>query len=192
MNNPRFSPIEFDDGTCYTSEEVEIICMDYIRSTERAVAERREASNYTKRWKKGEPGKDPHALPAPLTPHQVFINEVREKGDYDWIWRVAESRNEIEPVWRLRVIMHNTKPIGGSTVEIMMKEYNEICRDKERDYMDMARAKFIISQLDYLAKRGMPNTSPTINVGVGIQVDSKAQADEPKVITIKDVREKIK
>lgn len=192
-NKLTFSPIVFDDGTYYSSKQVEIICMDFIQSNEQGVAARRINSRRSMACRKEgtSVGMIKNAL-VEYDENKKFIEEVKKRGDYDWVCRVAEARNEIEPVWRLRVIMHDTKRKGGSTISQMLNEYNEICRNPDRDYLDMARANFIIKQIDYISKKGMP-TLAQAPIEIDLSTAKRKRKDEmgddvEEVVDIKKIR----
>ena len=184
-----FTPILFENGSSYTAQEVEWVCLDYLAAADRTIDRKRHRVRYKNDYRKGlletTPGNRKKVGTEIVLDDDKskFIREVKENGDYMWIVCVALSRNQIDPMHATRIKMYSMDYNTGKTmVDTMMDEYLEILRNKDRSYQDMARAKFIRGELELLSKRVIQPGQAQVNVGVVI---NSAKPNEPaKVQTI--------
>lgn len=182
-----FTPILFEDGSSYTAEEVEWVCLDYLAAAERTIDRKRHRARYQRDLQKGllqtTPGNTKKVGTQIVLDddRSKFIREVKNNGDYMWIVSVALSRNQIDPMHATRIKMYSMDyKTGKSLVDKMMEEYVNILSDPDRSYQDMAKAKFIRGELELLSKRVLQSGPPQINVGVAVNTGGNAPATETK------------
>ena len=182
-----FTPILFEDGSSYTAEEVEWVCLDYLAAAERTIDRKRHRARWQKEYKAGRLETTPGNTKKVGTQivldddRSKFIREVKNNGDYMWIVSVALSRNQIDPMHATRIKMYSMDyTTGKSLVDNMMEEYVKILSDPDRSYQDMAKAKFIRGELELLSKRIIQSGPPQINVGVAVNTGSNTPASETK------------
>lgn len=184
-----FTPILFEDGSSYSAQEVEWVCLDYLAAAERTIDRKRHRARYQRDLQKGllktTPGNTKKVGTQIVLDDEKskFIREVKDNGDYMWIICVALSRNQIDPMHATRIKMYSMDyNTGKSLVDKMMDEYLSILANKDRSYQDMAKAKFIRGELELLSKRVIQPGQAQVNVGVVI---NSAKSNEPaKVQTI--------
>lgn len=191
---PRFTPILFDDGTKYTSEEVEWVVNDYLNQAERSIVGRRAAAKYQMKlrgtW-------DDKSLPVERTERDKFLANVKAANDYDWIIAVVMVRKELDPMHSLRVKIFDRKQVGGSTFDIMLNHINDVLRNTKSTYADRARAEYYRKFINEIYKDWTPASPKYIPTSVNIQNNYNSgapQKEEPKSepINIKDIRESLK
>jgi hypothetical protein len=185
MNETGFHAIQFADGPSYSSEDVALVCNDYLNKAEQSVQKRRIISKRTANYHKH--GKDLELPPTELTPAQIRIQEIIDAGDYDWIVGVALARNEIDPMHSLRVKMHTRTRVGGSTVEIMTEQIDKVCRDVNSTYDDRARMRDNVKMLELLGKKYTPpvvGPAANLNVAVAVQTGGEKPEAKAKVIDV--------
>lgn len=182
-----FTPILFEDGSSYTAEEVEWVCLDYLAAAERTIDRKRHRARYQRDLQKGllqtTPGNTKKVGTQIVLDddRSKFIREVKNNGDYMWIVSVALSRNQIDPMHATRIKMYSMDyKTGKSLVDNMMEEYVNILSDPDRSYQDMAKAKFIRGELELLSKRVIQSGPPQINVGVAVNTSGNTPAAETK------------
>jgi hypothetical protein len=182
-----FTPILFEDGSSYTAEEVEWVCLDYLAAAERTIDRKRHRARYQRDLQKGllqtTPGNTKKVGTQIVLDddRSKFIREVKNNGDYMWIVSVALSRNQIDPMHATRIKMYSMDyKTGKSLVDKMMEEYVNILSDPDRSYQDMAKAKFIRGELELLSKRVIQSGPPQINVGVAVNTSGNTPAAETK------------
>lgn len=187
-----FSPILFENGSSYSAEEVEWVCLDYLAAAERTIDRKRHRARYSRDLRKGlletTPGNHKKVGTQIVLDDErsKFIREVKENGDYMWIVCVALSRNQIDPMHATRIKMYSIDyNTGKSLVDKMMEEYIEILANKDRSYQDMAKAKFIRGELELLSKRVIQPGQAQVNVGVVINSpDKKVEPAKAQVIDV--------
>lgn len=182
-----FTPILFEDGSSYTAEEVEWVCLDYLAAAERTIDRKRHRARWQKEYKAGRLETTPGNTKKVGTQivldddRSKFIREVKNNGDYMWIVSVALSRNQIDPMHATRIKMYSMDyKTGKSLVDNMMEEYVNILSDPDRSYQDMAKAKFIRGELEVLSKRVMQTAQPQINVGIAVNAGGDRPVSETK------------
>ena len=182
-----FTPILFEDGSSYTAEEVEWVCLDYLAAAERTIDRKRHRARWQKEYKAGRLETTPGNTKKVGTQivldddRSKFIREVKNNGDYMWIVSVALSRNQIDPMHATRIKMYSMDyKTGKSLVDNMMEEYVNILSDPDRSYQDMAKAKFIRGELEVLSKRVIQTTPTQINVGVAVNAGGNRPVSETK------------
>lgn len=177
----NFSPINFPDGSSYTAEEVEWICNDYMSMAERSIDKKRRRSRYQHEWDKHRDAEkmneDVRYESAEITPFDertAFIKKVKDAKDYEWIVAVACARNEIDPMHSLRIRAYTKDTVTGkSMVDRMMDRYIDICTNDVLTYENMARAKFLRSEIELLSKKGMPERTPNTVIFNNIGTNKK-------------------
>lgn len=182
-----FTPILFEDGSSYTAEEVEWVCLDYLAAAERTIDRKRHRARYQRDLQRGllqtTPGNTKKVGTQIVLDddRSKFIREVKNNGDYMWIVSVALSRNQIDPMHATRIKMYSKDyKTGKSLVDNMMEEYVAILSNPDRNYQDMAKAKFIRGELEVLSKRVMQTAQPQINVGIAVNAGGDRQVSETK------------
>lgn len=185
-----FTPILFENGSSYTAQEVEWVCLDYLAAAERTIDRKRHRVRYMKDLRNGlletTPGNRKKVGTQVVLDDErsKFIREVKENGDYMWIICVALSRNQIDPMHATRIKMYSMDYNTGKTlVDTMMEEYLSILANKDRTYQDMAKAKFIRGELEILSKRVIQPGQAQVNVGVVINSPDK-KSEPTKIQTI--------
>lgn len=185
-----FTPILFENGSSYTAQEVEWVCLDYLAAAERTIDRKRHRVRYMKDLRNGlletTPGNRKKVGTQVVLDDErsKFIREVKENGDYMWIICVALSRNQIDPMHATRIKMYSMDYNTGKTlVDTMMEEYLSILSNKDRTYQDMAKAKFIRGELEILSKRVIQPGQAQVNVGVVINSPDK-KSEPTKIQTI--------
>ena len=186
-----FSQILFEDGSSYTAQEVEWVCLDYLAAAERTIDRKRHRARYMRDFMAGKIETTPGNRKKVGTEivlddkKSKFIREVKENGDYMWIVCVALSRNQIDPMHATRIKMYSMDyKTGKSLVDTMMEEYLSILSNKDRTYQDMAKAKFIRGELELLAKRVIQPGQAQVNVGVVINSPNKQEPQKVESIDV--------
>lgn len=195
MEELKFSPINFPDGSSYTAKEVEWVCTDYLMRAEHSIAKRRRRSRYTKELsiagtadKMNQDirlGKD-----ITLTDERsLFIQEVKKNRDYEWIVAVALARNEIDSMHSLRIRAYSKDPITGkSMVDRMTDRYIDICTNGELTYQEMAKAKFLRTEIELLSKKGAPQVGTFVYNNINPPIQEKAKKDlERKIFDVEPI-----
>lgn len=195
MEELKFSPINFPDGSSYTAKEVEWVCTDYLMRAEHSIAKRRRRSRYTKELsiagtadKMNQDirlGKD-----ITLTDERsLFIQEVKKNRDYEWIVAVALARNEIDSMHSLRIRAYSKDPITGkSMVDRMTDRYIDICTNGELTYQEMAKAKFLRTEIELLSKKGAPQVGTLVYNNITTPLQEKAKKDlERKIFDVEPI-----
>lgn len=195
MEELKFSPINFPDGSSYTAKEVEWVCTDYLMRAEHSIAKRRRRSRYTKELsiagtadKMNQDirlGKD-----ITLTDERsLFIQEVKKNRDYEWIVAVALARNEIDSMHSLRIRAYSKDPITGkSMVDRMTDRYIDICTNGELTYQEMAKAKFLRTEIELLSKKGAPQVGTFVYNNINPPLQEKAKKDlERKIFDVEPI-----
>lgn len=195
MEELKFSPINFPDGSSYTAKEVEWVCTDYLMRAEHSIAKRRRRSRYTKELsiagtadKMNQDirlGKD-----IILTDERsLFIQEVKKNRDYEWIVAVALARNEIDSMHSLRIRAYSKDPITGkSMVDRMTDRYIDICTNGELTYQEMAKAKFLRTEIELLSKKGAPQVGTFVYNNINTPLQEKAKKDlERKIFDVEPI-----
>lgn len=189
---PMYTPIMFDDGTSYTSEEIGWVVNDYLNRAERSIVSRRAAAKY--QMKLRGTATDSENLPEPKTERDEFLAKVRACNDYDWIIAVVMCRKQLDPMHALRVKIFDRKQVGGSTFDIMLKHINDVLRDTGSTYADRARAEYYRKFINEIYKEWTPASPrfvPVINTNI-INHYSPEKEEPVKVVNIKDIRNKLK
>ena len=192
MNDFKFSPINFPDGSSYTSQEVEWVCTDYLMRAEQSIAKRRRRSRYTKEWSivrsadKMNPEIREGKEIIPTDEKSLFIQEVKKNNDYEWIVAVALARNEIDSMHSLRIRAYSKDPVTGkSMVDRMMDRYIDICTDGELTYQEMAKAKFLRTEIELLSKKGAPQVGTLVYNNITTPLQEKAKKElERKIFDV--------
>lgn len=180
-----YSAILFDDGTSYTSEEVQWVIEDYYGRAERSVVQRRNYSKYAQKMRGTLTTDSGQIVPIEDTPKDIFLRKVKACNDYNWIIAVALVRNELDPMHSLRVKVMSSNRIGGSTLDIMTKHIDEVLRDTDSSYSDRARAKDYIKFIEDMGKKWKPDQIPAVpplqpNINVGVAVNTAGDKTEAK------------
>lgn len=193
---PDFSPINFPDGSSYTAQEVEWVCTDYLMRAEHSIAKRRKRSRYSQEWVAA--GKDVEKMDkdirfgteiSPIDERSLFIQEVKKNKDYEWIVAVALARNEIDSMHSLRIRAYSKDPVTGkSMVDRMMDRYIDICTDGELTYQEMAKAKFLRTEIELLSKKGAPQVGTLVYNNITTPLQEKAKKElERKIFDVDPV-----
>lgn len=195
---PRFTPILFDDGTQYTSEEVEWVVNDYLNRAERSIVGRRAAAKYQMKLR-GTASDDDKSLPVQQTERDKFLAKVKAANDYDWIIAVVMVRKELDPMHSLRVKIFDRKPVGGSTFDIMLNHINEVLRDTKSTYADRARAEYYRKFINEIYKDWTPASPkyiPSVNFITQFNNGDNRKDDTKEPVrvslSIDDIRKKMK
>lgn len=192
-----YSAILFDDGTSYSSEEVQWVVEDYYSRAERSVVQRRNYSKYAQKMRGTLITDEGAIVPIEDTPKDQFLRKVKACNDYNWIIAVALVRNELDPMHSLRVKVMSSNRIGGSTLDIMTKHIDEVLRDTESTYSDRARVKDYIKFIEDMGKKWKPDQIPTVppvfpsvNVGVAVTTkgDSSTAETQTEIIDVSPVK----
>lgn len=192
MNDFNFSPINFPDGSSYTSQEVEWVCQDYLMRAEHSIAKRRRRSRYTKEWSvvRSADKMNPDIREGKeivLTDEKsLFIQEVKKNNDYEWIVAVALARNEIDSMHSMRIRAYTKDPMTGkSMVDRMMDRYIDICTNGELTYQEMAKAKFLRTEIELLSKKGAPQVGTFVYNNINTPLQEKAKKElERKIFDV--------
>lgn len=193
MNESNFSPINFPDGSSYTAQEVEWVCKDYLMRAEQSIAKRRRRSRYTQEF--NAVGKDVEKMDKdirfatdiePIDDRSLFIQEVKKNKDYEWIVAVALARNEIDSMHSMRIRAYSKDPMTGkSMVDRMMDRYIDICTNGELTYQEMAKAKFLRTEIELLSKKGAPQVGTFVYNNINTPLQEKAKKDlERKIFDV--------
>lgn len=186
MNENNYHSIQFADGPSYSEEDVALVCNDYLSKAEQSVQQRRKkAKQSAQYYKTGSCNIEDRLVE--LTPAQKRVQEITEAGDYDWIVAIALARNEIDPMHSLRVKMHTKTRVGGSTVDIMTEQIDQVCRNVNSTYDDRARMRDNIKMLELLGKKYTPpvvGPAANLNVAVAVQTGGEKPEAKAKVIDV--------
>jgi len=182
-NTPKYSPIYYDNGEiAYSSDVIELVINDSMQKAERSLEKSRSTSRYV-------PGQKKEVVV--LSEQEKIVQEIKDRGDYNWIISVVLSRNELDPMRVLRTQMF-TKVPGGSTIDIMMKHINDVFRNTSSNYVDRARAKDYIKLLEDLGKKYVPPVPSTVifnTVNPNSPEPTKVQKNDTPVKGLKRVKD---
>lgn len=182
-NTPKYSPIYYDNGEiAYSSDVIELVINDSMQKAERSLEKSRSTSRYV-------PGQKKEVVV--LSEQEKIVQEIKDRGDYNWIISVVLSRNELDPMRVLRTQMF-TKVPGGSTIDIMMKHINDVFRNTSSNYVDRARAKDYIKLLEDLGKKYVPPVPSTVifnTVNPNSREPTKVQKNDTPVKGLKRVKD---
>lgn len=182
-NTPKYSPIYYDNGEiAYSSDIIELVINDSMQKAERSLEKSRSTSRYV-------PGQKKEVVV--LSEQEKIVQEIKDRGDYNWIISVVLSRNELDPMRVLRTQMF-TKVPGGSTIDIMMKHINDVFRNTSSNYVDRARAKDYIKLLEDLGKKYVPPVPSTVifnTVNPNSPEPTKVQKNNTPVKGLKRVKD---
>lgn len=182
-NTPKYSPIYYDNGEiAYSSDVIELVINDSMQKAERSLEKSRSTSRYV-------PGQKKEVVV--LSEQEKIVQEIKDRGDYNWIISVVLSRNELDPMRVLRTQMF-TKVPGGSTIDIMMRHINDVFRNTSSNYVDRARAKDYIKLLEDLGKKYVPPVPSTVifnNVNPNSPEPTKVQKNDTPVKGLKRVKD---
>ena len=175
-NTPKYSPIYYDNGEiAYSSDVIELVINDSMQKAERSLEKSRSTNRYV-------PGQKKEMVV--LSEQEKIVQEIKDRGDYNWIISVVLSRNELDPMRVLRTQMF-TKVPGGSTIDIMMRHINDVFRNTSSNYVDRARAKDYIKLLEDLGKKYTPPVvGPAANLNVAVAVQTGGEKPEAKAQVI--------
>ena len=182
-NTPKYSPIYYDNGEiAYSSDVIELVINDSMQKAERSLEKSRSTSRYV-------PGQKKEVVV--LSEQEKIVQEIKDRGDYNWIISVVLSRNELDPMRVLRTQMF-TKVPGGSTIDIMMRHINDVFRNTSSNYVDRARAKDYIKLLEDLGKKYVPPVPSTVifnTVNPNSPEPTKVQKNDTPVKGLKRVKD---
>lgn len=182
-STPKYSPIYYDNGEiAYSSDVIELVINDSMQKAERSLEKSRSTSRYV-------PGQKKEVVV--LSEQEKIVQEIKDRGDYNWIISVVLSRNELDPMRVLRTQMF-TKVPGGSTIDIMMKHINDVFRNTSSNYVDRARAKDYIKLLEDLGKKYVPPVPSTVifnTVNPNSPEPTKVQKNDTPVKGLKRVKD---
>lgn len=192
----NFTPINFPDGSSYTAQEVEWVCTDYLMQAEHSIAKKRKRSRYTQEWINS--GKDVKKMDqdirygteiTPMDQRSLFIQEVKKNKDYEWIVAVALARNEIDSMHSLRIRAYSKDTITGkSMVDRMMDRYIDICTNGDLSYPEMAKARFLRTEIELLSKKGTPQVGTIVYNNINSPLHEKAKKElERKIFDVEPI-----
>ena len=195
MEDCKFSPINFPDGSSYTAQEVEWVCTDYLMRAEHSIAKRRRRSRYNQELSvagTADKMNQDIRLGKEITltdDRSLFIQEVKKNRDYEWIVAVALARNEIDSMHSLRIRAYSKDPITGkSMVDRMTDRYIDICTNGELTYQEMAKAKFLRTEIELLSKKGAPQVGTLVYNNITTPLQEKAKKElERKIFDVEPV-----
>lgn len=162
---------------------------------EQSIAKRRRRSRYTKEWSivrsadKMNPEIREGKEIIPTDEKSLFIQEVKKNNDYEWIVAVALARNEIDSMHSLRIRAYSKDPVTGkSMVDRMMDRYIDICTVGELTYQEMAKAKFLRTEIELLSKKGAPQVGTLVYNNITTPLQEKAKKElERKIFDVEPV-----